>query len=318
MVRQNRIAGFLIIFLSCQFLPLYSSALAQDKIVAVVNNEVITQKDLNDFSNFMRIQLSRDYSGRELETKILSLKEDLLNKLIEDRIILQEARKNDYKIEIRPNTLVSIKPDESRVKAKINEIRRRYPSDLEFQNDLARQGLVQADLEKRIREQLLMYAIVEYKIRSKIAIRPDEVTDFYNQNTDKFLSPEVRELEVIALENEDLARSFSYNLRTGQKLEDLATRYPITVNKIKVTKGGELIKDIEGVVFKLGHGEVSAPVKIEDRYFVFRLEDIIPPRKLTLLEAQDKINIFLFEEKMQQSLSKWINELKAESYIKIF
>ncbi len=62
---------------------------AQDKIAAIVNNDIITQKDLDDFLNFMRIQLSQDYSGKELENKIQAMKPDLLDRLIEDRLILQ-------------------------------------------------------------------------------------------------------------------------------------------------------------------------------------------------------------------------------------
>ncbi|MDD5237619.1 MAG: peptidyl-prolyl cis-trans isomerase [Candidatus Omnitrophica bacterium] len=318
MLNLSKVFVFLIVFLTCHLSPFTCQLFAKDKIIAVVNNEIITQKDLNDFTNFMRIQLSKEYKENELEAKIQSLKTDLVTKLIEDRLILQEAKKNDSKIEVRPGVSIDIKPDENRIKAKINEIKKYYPSDSEFQKDLARQGQVQADLEKRIREQFLMYNIIEHKIRDKIVISPDEVTKFYEQNIKKLISPEVRELEVITLENEDLARTFSYNLRTGQKLEDLATRYPISVNKIRVTKEGELAKNVEEVVFNLGIGEISAPIKIDDKYYVFKLENISPPRQLTLSEAQDKIYAFLFEEKLQQNLSKWVDELKAQSYIKIF
>jgi hypothetical protein len=47
---------------------------AQGKIVAIVNNDVITEKDLNDFVNFMRIQLSEEFKGKELESKLQSMK----------------------------------------------------------------------------------------------------------------------------------------------------------------------------------------------------------------------------------------------------
>ncbi len=309
---------FLMLFFGANLSVASSQLFARDKIMAIVNNEIITEKDFNDFVNFMRMQLSKEYKQDELEEKIQSLKTDLLNRLIEDRLILQEAKKNDSKIEIRPGVSISIKPDENRVKAKINEIRKRYPSDLEFQDELARQGLVQADIEKRVREQFLMYNIVEFKIKDKIMINPDEVTKFYDKNIKKFISPEVRELEAITLENEELAKTFSYDLKTGQKLADLAARYPISVNRIKVTKEGELMKNVEGVVFNLGVTEISDPINIEGKYYIFKLEGIIPSRQLTLLEAQDKIYAFLFEEKLQQNLSKWLDELKAQSYIKIF
>jgi len=37
---------------------------------------------------------------------------------------------------------------------------------------------VQADLENKISEQMLMYNFVEQKVRSKVIVRPDEITSF--------------------------------------------------------------------------------------------------------------------------------------------
>lgn len=278
---------------------------AQDKIIAIVNTDVITQKDLNDFINFMRMQLSRDNKQQDVEKKIDGMKLDLLTRLIEDRLILQEAKKEGIKV------------DEARVKARLDEIRQHYATDADFQKDLVRQGLVQSDLESKIREQLLMYYIVELKIRDKVIVRPDEVTQLYNSNTKDFISPEERELEVIALEREDLAKAFSFDYRTGKKLEELATRYPVIVNKMIISREEGLRKEIADRVFSLNIGEISDALKIEDKYYVFKLENIIPARQKTLAESQDQIHSFLFQRKMQERLAKWIDELKSKSYIKI-
>jgi parvulin-like peptidyl-prolyl isomerase len=294
----------LICALALCVLPFTFTCFAEDKIIAIVNSDVITQKDLNDFIGFMRMQLSADFKGKALEEKIQSMKQDLLNRLIEDRLILQEAKKNNIRI------------DENRVKARISEVRGRYASDAEFKEDLAKHGLTQADMESRFREQLLMYEIVEQMVRSKIIVRPEEVTSFYNKNIKEFVSGEEREVETVALENDDLARIVSYELRTGIKLVDLAARYPLTVNKLNARKE-ELRKDIADVVFKLGVSEVSNPIKIDDKYYIFKLENIIPSRQLSLSEAQDKIYAFLFEKKMQEKLTKWLDEIRQKSYVKI-
>lgn len=302
---MHRTVKGLCILILLSSIQLTGQVYAQDKIIAVVNNEVITQKDLNDFINFMGMQLSREYKGRDLENKIESMKKDLLDKLIEDRIILQEAKKNNIAV------------DESRIKARINEIKKRYATDQEFQNDLGGQGMSQADLEKKIREQFLMYNIIEQKIRSKIIVRPDEVTSFYNENKKELVTPEEKELDAITLENLDQATSFSYNLKRGERLDDLAMRYPITINKLNYNEGVELRKEIESTVKNLAITEVSGPVKLDDKYCVFRLNTIIPPKQLSLSEAQEKIHEFLFNSKMQEELAKWLDELKSKSYIKI-
>ncbi len=299
---MKRIISFFlfVIFFSC---PVCLHA--QDKVVAIVNNEIITQKDLNDFLNFIRLQYSHELKGKALEEKVQAMKQDLLQRLIEDRIMLQESKTD--KMTIEP----------SRIKARINEIKKRYPSESEFERDLAKQGLAQVDLENKIREQMLMYNIVEQKVRSKVVVWPDEVTDFYNKNRKQFLKPEERVLTVINLEDEDMAKTVSYQLRTGKKLEELAGRYPFTTDKLSALQGQQLRSEIEDTVFKLGIAEVSNSVKIEDKYYIFRLDNIIGSQQLSLNEAQDKIQVYLFEKKLQESLVKWLDELKKQSYIKI-
>ena len=278
---------------------------AQDKVIAVVNNEVITQRDLTEFLNFIRLQYSRQLQGKALEEKVGSMKKDLLQRLIEDRLIFQQAKLD--KITIEP----------SRVKAKIDEVKKRYGSESDFEVDLAKQGLVRADLENKISEQMLMYNFVEQKVRSKVLIRPDEITSFYAQNKGQFLKPEERILTLFILQDEAIAKTVSYQLRLGTKLEELAAKYAVTIDKLSASAGQELRPEIEDTVFKLGISEVSNPVKIETQYFIFKLEDIIPSQQLSLAQAQDKIQGYLFEKKLQEELAKWLDELKKQSYIKI-
>ncbi len=293
------------------FLPIFCllvtthSLYAEDKIVAIVNNEVITQKDVNDFFHFMSMQLAREYKGRAFENKLASIKKDLLSRLIEDKLILQEAKKEKVNL------------DETRVKAKVDEVKKKYNSDAEFQAELISQGLTQADIENKIREQFLMYAIVEQKVRSKISVRPDEITSFYENNKKDFSPGEEREFTAFALENEDLADSFAYNLKIGKAPEDLAARYPFTANQLSVVQGEDLKKEIEEAVFKLGLNEVSDVVKMDDKYYVFKLINIIPPILISLNVVKYKIQSFLFEKKKQEEMVKWLDELKKQSYIKI-
>lgn len=293
------------LFLTLVFCLFFVAAFAQDKIIAIVNQEVVTKKDFTDFLNFTRLQLAQQYKGKELEEKINNVKMDLLNRLIEDRLILQEAKKNNVVI------------DEARIKARISDAKKGYPTDAQFQSELMKEGLTQADIEKKIREQFLMFNIVDKEVRSKVAVKPEEVTDFYNKHKKDFNSGEGRELEAVSLEKEDLARAVVYNLRSGNKLEDLAVRYPMTINQLNVNQGDELRKEIEAVVTKLGINEVSDPVKIDNKYYIFRLINITAAKELTLAQVQDKIQGLLFEKKMQEGLTRWLDGLRKDSYIKI-
>ena len=307
---MKRTIKFVIVF-SLVFLPVYYllstnyCLYAQDKVIAVVNSEIITQKDLADFLNFTRLQYSRQLQGKALEEKVSSMKLDLLQRLIEDRLILQQAK------------LDKLPVDPSRVKAKIDEIKKRYGSESDFEQDLGKQGLVRADLENKIKEQLLMFNLVEQKVRGKVVIRPEEITSFYAQNKRQFLKPEERNLTLFILQDESSAKALSYQLRLGTKIAELAARYTFTTDKLTALAGQQLRPEIDAVVFKLGVAEVSDPIKIDVQYFIFQLNEIIGSQQLSLSQAQDKIQGYLFEKKMQEELEKWLDELKKQSYIKI-
>lgn len=296
---------FLLLFFGCGLWFSASELLAQDKIIAVVNKEIITQKDLSDFINFMRVQLSTEYKGQQLEGKIQSMKLDLLNKLIEDRIILQEAKKEG----------IMLNPD--RIKSKISEIKNHYGSDKQFQDAIAKQGLVEADIEKKIEEQGLMYYIIERQVKSKISVKPSEVTDYYQQNINKFTIPEQREFESITVGDKALAFDIGNKLIRGQALNDIANRYNIEINKFNAARDGQLRKDVEDILFKLSIGQTSEPINIENSYYFFKLNNIVPPHQRNLSEAQEDIHAILFNKKMQEDMAKWLDELKSHSYINI-
>lgn len=305
MLRKSRQRMKCLFLTALIFSLVFRLAFAEDKIVAIVNSDVITQKDLNDFINFTRMQMSSEHTPQEVENKIKSIKNDLLDKLIEDRIILQEAKKDKIKI------------DESRVKARVEEVKKRYGSDSNFQVALAGQGLVQADVESRIREQLLMYGIIEAKVRSKIVINPKEVTEFYEKNMEEFRSPAEFQVESLTTEDSEQARQALVNLKNGTEPETLGNTQSMSWNKMNIVKG-QLRKDIEDVVFKLKAGEVSSPLKIGNKYYIFKLNRIIPPLQQNLSQVRDQVYTFLFNQKMEEELTRWLDEIKKRSYIKIF
>ena len=310
--------GSLVIILSF-VLCYWDLTFAQDKIVAIVNNDIITQKDLNDFIVFMRMQLSQEFGPDELEGRIQSMRFDLIDKLIEDRLILQEAKRILDEARKNKNRLVisQLSVDQGRIKARINEMKMRYGSEVTFQAAIIQQGLTQADIESKIGEQLLMRNIIELKIRDKIVIKPAEVTEFYQKNLEKFKTAEEREVTLITVDSEKLAGDIFSELSQKQDMDTVASKYVLKTERLNFKQNRELRKDIEEAIFKLGIGQISKPIKVNDKFYIFRLDNIVMPRQEGLAEVQDRIYAFLVDTKMQQGLVDWLDELREKSYIKI-
>ncbi|MCM8792060.1 MAG: peptidyl-prolyl cis-trans isomerase [Candidatus Omnitrophica bacterium] len=277
---------------------------ADECLLAIVNDEVITSKDLTDFINFMRLTWSREGGEQEIDEQLKAMESELLNKLIEDRIILQEAKRQ--KINIDKNILAG----------KINEIKKRYPTDKDFQMALISQGLNMADIEKRITEQLLIYNALEKNVRNKIVVHPEEVNLFFQKHTDEFIEPEKREIFVFVFDNILDAENIRQEFKKGL-IEKILNDVSLNKKDLGVVERGQLRKEFDEFAFTLKENESSDVLKVDDKYYIFFIKKIHPSRRKSFSEVKHRIYEILFEKKMQEKLEGWLNELRKKSYIQI-
>ena len=75
------------------FLSLSAQAGVADRIVAVVNDEVITLSELNGAFDPYRAKLEAAYEGQERDKALTEARETLLNRMIDALLMQQESRK---------------------------------------------------------------------------------------------------------------------------------------------------------------------------------------------------------------------------------
>ncbi|MFC1593710.1 peptidyl-prolyl cis-trans isomerase [Candidatus Omnitrophota bacterium] len=283
----------------------------EDKIVAIVNDEVITQKYVDDFMYLMKTQMAAENPGMDIDVAFRDLKGQVITRLIEDRLIIQEAKRQEIAV------------DEVAAKRKLQEIRATFAAENEFNEYLLAQGLRIADLEQTIVEQLKMRTVVEREVKEKIFVHPKEVTEFYNANINQFDQPEGVNVDSIFIakrdsdeETEKVVGLIAALLSEGKTFSEVVTEYS-EADSLGVIRRGQLLKTIEDVVFSLEVGQVSEPVKTENGYFIFSLKEKIAAQVLELSEVQSRIYQLIFEQKFQEKFSEWINELKEKAYILI-
>jgi len=293
---------FLIIFLSCASSVVLAGT---DGVIAIVNNEVITQNDLDAFINFMRMQMSSQYSEDMIQQNVNQMLPDLISRLIEDRLILQAAYKENITV------------DSNRIKARIEQIKKKYSNEADFQDALTTQGLTLADLELKIKEQLLMFEIIDKKIKSKIVLKPQEISDYYYAHAQDFNSPEQREVRFAIIKDSNLAQKLKTTISEYKDLDAIAQSYPIEITDLGWVTSKQLKEDIADMVFNLEAGRLSPILEQDRNFYIFEVKAIRPSEKKSLFDVQEEISQLLFEEKMQEALVKWLEELKESSYIEI-
>ena len=150
-----------------------------DTIIAVVNNHVITLKNLHDFLQIMQVQLAASGKSEDEIRKIMTdFESNGLNKLIEERLLVDEADKKG--MVIRPQAIEN----------QLNEIKKDYPNEQAFLDAVVTAGLTVTDIKKRITDDLKTKFLIETEVKSKIFVNPQEVTDYYQKNFNLFLRPE--------------------------------------------------------------------------------------------------------------------------------
>ena len=305
--RREKILVLAVSFLLvCLFLGFgFYSAFAEDGVAAIVNNEVITQKDLKDFINFMRIQMSAQYSKREIEFRINETLPDLINRLIEDRLILQAAYKE--------NIIV----DPARIKARLEEMGKRYSTEADFRKALAGQGLTLADIELKVKEQLLTWDMIDRKIKNKIMVTPQEVTDYYYQHNQEYNKSEQRLTRFIMVKDPDLIKKIGKIGHRYKDLDRLGKAYSLQITDLGWVTREQLREEIADIVFDLEIGKISASLDSNENFYIFEIKTTKPPMTRPLFDAQEEISSLLFRLKMQEAMLEWLTELESKAYIEI-
>ncbi|UCB56545.1 MAG: peptidyl-prolyl cis-trans isomerase [Candidatus Omnitrophota bacterium] len=307
MTRQNKLQILLILSLGLLFMqPLAAETI--DRIVAVVNDEVIAQTDVDRVLATIETEYKIIYTDpEEFSEKFLQAKENVISQMLEEKLILCETKKYDIKI------------DESVIDARIEQIKQTFPSERDFEWAIEDQGLTLGDLRDRFSAQETMKKAVDYFVRSKIKIDPIEIEKFYQSHKSELKRPEKAHVKSIFIQKDEQqseyaalqkAKSILERLRNGETFEELE-------RDLGVVQKDQLIEEIDKAIFSLQIGEFSDVIKSPQGYRIFKVDKKEPAEPLDFSESQDIIREFLYKEKFVELFREWVGELKQSAYIKI-
>ncbi len=283
-----------------------------DTIVAIVNNEVITLKDLKDYIGGIYRQLKvENKSPEEINEVMASYEQKGVNQLVEDKLILAAAGQKG--LEVRPDV----------VNKRLKEVKDRYSGEEEFLAGLNAQGMTVTDLKNKLLDQMKARYMVDIEVKQKIFVNPQEVTNYYNAHPDEFERKSRSSLQSIYIsfdKGRDEARQRAMEARrrlaAGEDFEKLSKEYS-ELPSVGTMEEGQMVPAVEQVVFALKLGEVSQPVGVEGGVYIFKVIGISPGRKESLVEAKDRIYTKLYDDAFQKSFKDWIDKLRKKNYVEI-
>jgi parvulin-like peptidyl-prolyl isomerase len=317
---------FLLLLAMTLCAPLVHAAQEEllDRVVAVVNDEVITQAELDTFLRPVYEQYSKEYSGQELVKVINEVRQKILSQMIEDKLVYQEA------------VLAGIDVKEEDVEKEFQAFKAKMEKPEELDAMLEREGLTMKALRERLKKQAMVRQLQDREIRSKVIVSPTEVEDFYKKNPDQFKTKERVRVKSLTIKKSDEAREKGLtDEKAKQRIELLSQKLRIYRNFDQLVKDfsedshakqdglgewierGAMIESVDNVIFKASIGEVTGVVETPIGYHIFRIEEREPEKVRYFEEVKDQIAGYLFQQKGAARFKDWMEEVKKAAYISI-
>ncbi len=288
-----------------------------DQMIAVVNDEVITQRDLDEAFNPYRQQLEEQYDGPELEQHLQEAQQGILNTLIEDRLILSEAKR------------VGVPVSDEEVEERLAEVRRQFETDRAFELAMASEGVSMERLRQIYRNQVITRKLVDAEIRSRVSVQPAEIAAYYQGHLSEFQKPARVHLSNILVRIEALgdpasarrrAEEILGRLQGGESFADLARQFS---QGPKAGEGGDLgfvpighmRPEIEAALAAVEPGGLTGIVQTEAGFHIFLVHERRPAESAVLEEVQQEIERLLKRRQFEKRMQEWLQKLRSKAYI---
>ena len=295
-----------------------------DRIVAVVNSDIITLYDLNRaLKPYEENIKALGYTSEKERQTLFQVRKDLLDQLIDSKLADQEIERAQITVSER---------DIDRTIERMKEAR--SFTDEQLREGLARQGMTMAEYRKEIKEQILRTKLVNREVKSKIVITSEEIKAYYDSHQNEYAGETkyylynifVRLLpEADTAEREDALRQMNgavVRLNQGLSFEDLVKQLKDSSSRVQGTDLGlyrleELSEQLQGAVAKLKAGEFSQVLDTDFGPQIIYLQKIQKTPAKSLDEIESEIEEKLYNESVNNKYQDWLDDLRKRSLIKI-
>jgi len=297
--------------------PALQGAKIVERIIARVNNEIITQRAYEQEQEKLRQQLAQEHSGAELQAQFKEQSKNLLRDLIDQSLMVQKAKDLDINVE----TDVIKQLDDIRKKNNLSTL-----EDLE--TEIGKQGLNYEDYKDQIRRNLLMREVIGREVGSRIQLSRDDARKYYEAHKKEFQSPGLVRLGQILVstekrkpeEAEKRANDAFAELKAGQRFAEIAKKYSDGPSAeqggdVGFMKEGSLAPDVAATVAKLDLNEFSNPMQTKYGYIILKILERYSSGIPKFEEVEQRVNEVLYDQRMQPDLREYMKRLRKESYI---
>lgn len=290
-----------------------------ERIIARINNKIITQRQFDKERETLHAQLAAQYSGTELDEKFNQKSKDLLRDLIDQDLMVQKANDDDINVD-------------TDVIKRLDEIRQQYnmPSLEALQDAVEKDGGNWEDFKDQIKRQLLMREVISREVGSRIILTRADAKKFFDAHQDQFDSPPgVHLAEILvstekhsAAEAEQRAKKAESEIQGGQRFADVAKELSDSPSAkdggdVGFFKEGTISDEIAKAIANVDVGDTSKMVKTQYGYMIFKVLEKRVGQHPTFDQVSNQVMNYLYEQKVTGAMRGFLTNLRDDSSIRL-
>jgi peptidyl-prolyl cis-trans isomerase SurA len=291
-----------------------------DRIVAVVNSDIITLYDLNRaFRPYEANIKALKYSADKERQTLYQVRSDVLNKLIESQLADQQTK------------LAQITVSQKEIDTTIERLKEaRSFTDEQLREGLAAQGITMEEYRKEIESQILRTKLVNREIKSKIVITESDINTYYDSHQEKYAGDKKYYLWNLFIKASEIDKDrglqemkrVALKLKQDSSFESLVTELNESSSAVKGTDLGlyrrdELSEELREVVTNLKSDEFSEILETNFGFQIIYVQEIQDTEAKPLEDVEAEIQQILYDELVDNKYQDWLKELRARSHIRI-
>ncbi|MCG6971848.1 MAG: SurA N-terminal domain-containing protein [Desulfobacterales bacterium] len=294
-----------------------------DRIVAVVNDDVITLNELNKaLKPYIQQIRTLGYLPEKEKQMIFKVRKSVLDRLIDEKIEDQEIKRE--KIEISDHQI-----DEAIERVKETH----YYTDEDLRAGLASQDITMKEYRRQIKDQLARARLISQNVKSKIVITKEDIKAYYEKHIDQYGGKEKYHLRNIIMRVPEISDSdgrleirekmegILQKLKAGQSFEALAKKYS---QSPAASDGGDLglfefdslSPKLQQAIKKIKPGGFTPVLDTDQGFQIFYLQKIVKTAGKPLKDVSSEIENIIYNKLIDEKYSEWIQSMRQQAVIR--
>jgi peptidyl-prolyl cis-trans isomerase C len=288
-------------------------------VLARVNGENVTRQEFQDFVQNLEARAGSEVPAEQRD----QVYRRVLDQIVGYKLLQQEAKARKVAV-----------PD-AEIEARLGEIKKQFPSEDVFMQTLIERKMTLEQIRTDTREDMAVGRLIEAEIADKVAVKPEQVQDFYDKNPDQFKQPErVRASHILISvpQNADAAAKTEARGKAEQVLKDLkagkdfaALAKQHSQDPGSAVQGGDLgffqqgqmVGPFNDAAFGLAPGATSDLVETQFGYHIIRVAEKQPARAIPLDDVRPKVEDFLKNRNREEQTEAFVKGLRAKGKVEI-